>query len=295
MRIRQETSEPGVVANTVKIFVDGVIEAATAALLEPYLPLAGEQAPVAESTRGLPNFTDERLKALVARLDREGFQTHMHAIGDGAIRQGLDAIEAAERANGPRDRRPHIAHIQLFHPDDVAAVRGRSAWWPTCSRSGRTPTAYITRRSPSRGWGPSDRSGSIPSARSTRRAQRLAGGSDWSVTSVNPLHAIQVAVTRKALDAPADGPRGCPSSGSTSPRRWRPTPTVGRSDVRGEGQRTRSRPASLPISSCWIAIRTPSAPHDLHRLQVQWTLKEGKEVFRAPTFTPAPGPRPSAP
>ena len=85
-----------------------------------YLPLKGERARPASSpeARGLANFTDAALQALVTRLDREGFQTHMHAIGDRGVRQGLDAIEAADRANGHRDRRAHIAHIQLVDPAD---------------------------------------------------------------------------------------------------------------------------------------------------------------------------------
>ena len=61
---------------------------------------------------------------MVAGSTRLGFQAHVHAIGERAVREALDAVEAARRANGPDDTRPHIAHIQVIHPDDVAAVRG---------------------------------------------------------------------------------------------------------------------------------------------------------------------------
>jgi predicted amidohydrolase YtcJ len=122
VQIRAETTEPGVVAGAAKLFMDGVIESGTAALIEPYVPLASETRASA-NPRGLPNFTDERLQALVTRLDREGFQVHMHAIGDAGIRQGLNAVAAAARANGPRDRRHHMAHIQLFDPADIPRFR----------------------------------------------------------------------------------------------------------------------------------------------------------------------------
>jgi len=71
---------------------DGVIESGTAALLEPYLNRDG--------SRGELNFEPERLTRLVTRLDREGFQVHIHAIGDRAIRVSLDAHEAAQKATG---------------------------------------------------------------------------------------------------------------------------------------------------------------------------------------------------
>ena len=53
------------------------------------------------------------------KLDALGFQVHFHAIGDRAVREALDSIEAARVANGPSDHRHHIAHIQVIHPDDV--------------------------------------------------------------------------------------------------------------------------------------------------------------------------------
>ena len=56
---------------------------------------------------------------MTRRLDAAGFQVHFHAIGDRAVREALDAVEAARAANGPTDGRHHIAHIQVIHPVDV--------------------------------------------------------------------------------------------------------------------------------------------------------------------------------
>jgi predicted amidohydrolase YtcJ len=97
---------------TVKFFADGVIEGGTGFLLEPY-----DDAP---HSCGLPNWKPAELAEAVTAFDRAGFQIHVHAIGDAGVRMALDALEAAARENGHRDRRPVIAHTQLVHPDDRA-------------------------------------------------------------------------------------------------------------------------------------------------------------------------------
>ena len=110
-RLRSEYTKGQVDAGTVKIMQDGVMENYTAAMLEPYL--------VPDRTRGIPMVEPERLKAAVTQLDADGFQVHFHAIGDAAIRQSLDAVEAARRANGGDGHRHHISHLQLIDAADV--------------------------------------------------------------------------------------------------------------------------------------------------------------------------------
>src|SRR5262245_45454101 len=100
--------------STAKIYLDGVIETRTAALLSPYVTPPNMRPP--DAPNGTANFEPEALNTIVKRLDKERFQIHMHAIGDRAIRMGLDAIQAAREANGPRDARHHMAHIQLIDP-----------------------------------------------------------------------------------------------------------------------------------------------------------------------------------
>src|SRR4029078_12333291 len=102
-------------ASTVKIWVDGVIEGLTAAMLEPYTHEQGN----ATENRGMALVPPETLRDAVTALDAAGLQVHMHAIGDAAVRSALDAIEAARQANGASDLRHHIAHIQLIHPADL--------------------------------------------------------------------------------------------------------------------------------------------------------------------------------
>src|SRR5665811_2190077 len=103
-------------ATSVKLMLDGVLENGTGALLEPYLDRTGSPT----DNRGIAFIDADRLAGEIApALDRAGFDLHMHAIGDRAVRTGLDAVAAVRAGNGPADRRPHIAHLQVVHPDDI--------------------------------------------------------------------------------------------------------------------------------------------------------------------------------
>jgi predicted amidohydrolase YtcJ len=279
---RAAVVEPGLSADAVKIFVDGVIEAGTAAVLEPYIPLKGEktrQSP--EGGRGLANFTDAALTALVTRLDREGFQLHMHAIGDAGVRQALDAIAAADRANGRRDRRAHLAHIQLIHPADMprfAALDVIGNMQPLWAYE----DSFIRDLTEPR-LGPERSRYLYPFASLQKAGARLAGGSDWSVTSVNPLHGIQVAVTRKALNATDDAPAWLPDE------RLDLTTALEAYTRGGAYVNFEDDSGSIAVgkrADLIVLDRDPYAvqPSELHRLQVQWTLLDGREVFRADGF-----------
>src|SRR5581483_9477111 len=97
----------------VKLFADGVVGNYTALLLEPYS--VGSSA----GHTGTRMYEPELLSHIATLLDREGCQIHVHAIGDAAVRETLDAYDAALRANGARDSRHQICHLQLVHPSDV--------------------------------------------------------------------------------------------------------------------------------------------------------------------------------
>jgi predicted amidohydrolase YtcJ len=129
----------------------------------------------------------------VPRLDALGFQPHFHAIGDGAVRASLDAVEAARRANGPSDTRPHIAHIQVIHPDDIARFRtldvaaNAQPYWACHEDQMDVLTIPFL----------GDRWEWQYPFRSLRAAGAvLAMGSDWSVSTPNPLLEMEVAVER---------------------------------------------------------------------------------------------------
>ena len=180
------------VPSTVKIMLDGVAENYTAAMLEPYLDGCGCHT----DNSGLDFVDPDGLKEYVTELDRLGFQVHFHALGDRAVRQALDAIEAARSANGPDGGRHHLAHLQVVHPDDIprfAALGATANMQPlwACNEPQMTELTipYLgDRRSR---W-------QYPWADLLNSGAMMAAGSDWSVSSPNPLEGIHVAVNRRA-------------------------------------------------------------------------------------------------
>lgn len=173
-------------ATAVKIFADGVIESRTAALLEPYLNQG--------NNAGELIWPPEKLNPFVEALDREQFQIHIHAIGDHAIRRSLDALEAAKSKNGARDRRPLMAHIQLIDPQDVPRFASVGVI-PNFQPLWAYEDPYIKDLTvPQLG---KERSRWLYPIRSVAtKGARLAMGSDWPVSSANPLDGIEVAVRR---------------------------------------------------------------------------------------------------
>ena len=183
-----------------KIFQDGVAENFTAAMLAPYLDRDG----LLTDNRGISMHEAAELARMITRLDAAGFQVHVHAIGDRAVRESLDAIEAAQQANGRRDARHHLAHIQFVHPADVprfrrlGVVANAQPYW-ACRES------YVTELTePFVGPGPSAYMYPFGSLR--RAGAVLAFGSDWTVTTPNPLPQIEVAVTRVSPDTRGEEP-----------------------------------------------------------------------------------------
>jgi len=189
-------------AGTVKIMQDGVAENYTAGMLEPYLDTCGCQT----AARGLSHVDPDELKAHVAALDGLGFQLHFHAIGDRAVRECLDAVAAARsvgesgRADG--EHRHHIAHLQVVHPDDVPrfATLGVTANMQALWAAHEPQLDELTLPF----LGPERSARQYVFADLARSGARLAAGSDWAVSSANPMRAIHVAVNRSLHGATGD-------------------------------------------------------------------------------------------
>jgi predicted amidohydrolase YtcJ len=186
---RRVTSMGRYRATSVKLMMDGVLENFTGALLEPY----GDGHGGTTDNAGLLQIDPEGLRTWVPRIDALGFQPHFHAIGDRAVRASLDAVEAARRANGPSDTRPHIAHIQVIHPDDVPRFRelgvtaNAQPYWACHEDQMDVLTIPFI----------GDRWRWQYPFRSLRAAGAvLAMGSDWSVSTPDPLLEMEVAVER---------------------------------------------------------------------------------------------------
>ena len=173
--------------DSVKIYMDGVIEYGTSPLLEPYAdPAYGS---------GEYFYTQEQVDEYLTRFDAMGLQVHVHAIGDAAIRRALNGFEAMRRTNGMSDNRHQIVHLQLIHEDDrprfgelnVAAVFQPLWAYPD-------PAALeldIPMLGEERTWQ------MYPIGSLQREGALIVGGSDYYVTDLNPLHAIEVAITRQ--------------------------------------------------------------------------------------------------
>jgi hypothetical protein len=195
VRLRSYFAGDRIRATSAKIFADGVIESHTAALLEPYTDT---------HVRGPANLSPGAFDTLVTALDHAGFQVHVHAIGDRAVHMALDAIAAAQRANGAHDARDHIAHLEMIDTLDLPRFRALGVFANFQALWAYRDSYIADLTEPVLGPERSSRLyplGSVAAAGGT-----IVGGSDWGVTSLNPLEAIQVAVTRRAPDAPAGEP-----------------------------------------------------------------------------------------
>lgn len=271
--IRDGTKSAHLKASTAKIFVDGVVESHTAALLAPYLDRPGDA--------GSPLVAPDALDKLAVALDAAGFQIHVHAIGDRAIRMTLDAFEAAGRANGFRDLRHHIAHLELIDPADIPRFKALGAaanFQPLWAYR----DAYITNLTEPI-LGPARSRWLYPIGSVAKTGAVIVGGSDWSVSSANPLEAIQVAVTRRALDA-GPGPAWIPEEVVD-------LPTMLAAYTRNGAWLSHEEAARGTIAAGKLAdlivldrdlFKIP--PAEIHKARVLLTLFEGREVFRDPSF-----------
>ncbi|KAB1662458.1 amidohydrolase [Pseudoclavibacter chungangensis] len=188
------TSEAGFPVRSVKIMQDGICENCTAALLEPYTG-------VHPTTRGDSVIAPDDLVEIVTALDAAGIGVHFHGVGDRAVRECLDAVEAARRRGGPAPTGPErprhqIAHLDVVDPADVprfAALDVTANIQPLWARDDQE---ILERKFPL--IGDERAAWHFPFGALQRAGARLAMGSDWPVTSPDPLWALHTACTRTA-------------------------------------------------------------------------------------------------
>ncbi|GAA0495609.1 amidohydrolase [Streptomyces olivaceiscleroticus] len=201
---RQELTGGRLRATTVKIMQDGIAENHTAALLHPYLTACG----CASDNSGISFIEPEALRRYVTELDAHGFQVHFHALGDRAVRESLDAVAAARAANGWTDNRPHLAHLQIVHPDDVprfrrlGATANIQALWAAHEPQMDDLTIPFL--------GTERAALQYPFGDLLRAGATLAAGSDWPVSSPDPMAALHTAVHRRRPGAAPDAPAFLP-------------------------------------------------------------------------------------
>lgn len=203
-------------ATTVKIMQDGIAENFTAAMLAPYLDKCG----CATADSGISFVDPELLGRAVTALDGLGFQVHFHALGDRAVREALDALAVARAANGANDNRHHLAHLQVVHPDDLArfAELGAGAniqplWAAHEPQMDDLTIPFL---------GPERAAWQYPFRGLLRAGARLVAGSDWPVSSADPLWGIHTAVNRILPD---EAPNTARAEKPTPSTRSRPSPS----------------------------------------------------------------------
>jgi len=184
---REHWRRPNLDVDSVKVYMDGVIEYGTSPLLEPY----------ADTDYGSGEFfyEQEKVDEYFTRFDAMGLQVHVHAIGDAAIRRALNGFEAMREANGMSDNRHHIVHLQLIHEDDVPRFGELNVTATFQSLWAYPDEAAMELDIPMLG---EERTWQMyPIAGVHDSGGRIAGGSDYWVTDLNPLQAMEVAITRK--------------------------------------------------------------------------------------------------
>ncbi|MFJ7959205.1 amidohydrolase [Streptomyces sp. NPDC096319] len=185
-------------AGAVKIMQDGIAENFTAAMTTPYLDGCG----CATANNGLSFVDPEALRGYVTELDALDFQVHFHALGDRAVREALDAVEAAIAANGRRGNRHHLAHLQVVHPEDLVRFAALGAianiqplWAAHEPQMDELTIPFL---------GPERAAWQYPFGDLVRAGATLAAGSDWPVSSPDPIAGIHVAVNRRDPEATDD-------------------------------------------------------------------------------------------
>ncbi|WP_371495386.1 amidohydrolase [Kitasatospora sp. NBC_00374] len=187
---RADTAHGRFRATAVKIMQDGIAENFTAAMTAPYLDGCG----CATANSGLSFVDPQALRSYVTALDALDFQVHFHALGDRAVREALDAVEAARTANGRRATRHHLAHLQVVHPQDVprfaalGAIANIQPLWAAHEPQMDELTIPFL--------GPERAAWQYPFGDLLRAGATLAAGSDWPVSSPDPIAGLHVAVNR---------------------------------------------------------------------------------------------------
>ena len=272
---RRERSAPGFRPTSVKLMLDGVAENYTASLLDPYLD--GEGAVTSNS--GINFINPGELKEIVTFLDGHDFQCHFHAVGDGAVRSALDAVEAALGANSPGDNRHHIAHIQFIHPDDItrfaelnAIANAQPLWAFNDDYQIRLTRPFIT---------PERDSWQYPFNSLLKSGAYLGMGSDWNVSSANVMEEIDVAIRRT-------GPEGGTPLGadqSLTPVEALTAFTIGSAFI----NHSESSRGSLRVgkqADLVVFDRDPFLDGGFGETRVSMTMAGGKVVYQADNASP---------
>ena len=267
---RRRFNDEWLSAGAVKTMLDGVVESHTAAMLAPY---ADDR-----SVSGKMFWEADKYKQSVAELNRRGFQIFTHAIGDAAVRLALDAYEQAHQANGSRDTRPRIEHIETISSADISRF-GRlgviASFQPLHAYPDEdTLNVWV------RNVGPERETRAFAWRSVASGGGRLAFGSDWPVVTLNPWAGLQNAVTRQDV-------QGLPPGGWVPEQRLRMAEAIEAYTLGAAiaGRREKTEGSIEPGKLADLVIVSQNLfeidPHAVRRTTVLLTMVGGKTVYQA--------------
>ena len=257
--------------STLKLSLDGTVEAKTAVMLEPYiLPEGHEAKPL------LPNpvMFDAVAAAHAANVD-----LHLHAIGDGAVRSALDAIERAKGLHPESDTRTTICHIEIVHADDVSRFAELGVVAQT------TPTWFYYDDLALRYLGVGRFNQMYPLASILRHGGKVTLGSDYPVSwigkdALNPMFNIEMAVTRQQAGNPEVPVQARVSERLSVDQAIRAHTSDAAWQLRLEDQIGTLEVGKL--ADIVVLDRDPytADPYAIHTIQVDYTFSDGRLVYR---------------
>jgi predicted amidohydrolase YtcJ len=257
---------------SIKFMLDGVIESHTAVMTDPYSDLPANHKDQ-QSHYAIPL---AQYNALVARLDKEGFQLYTHAIGDGAVHEVLNAYQDAMATNGPRERRHRIEHIEQVLAEDL----------PRFAQLGVLPSMQPIHADPgtvdvwANAVGPDRLPRSFAWRSMIRNGARLVYGADWpACISLDPMRGIHSAVNRRTIT-------GEPPAGWVAEQRITVAEALRAYTVNAafasfdEGNKGMLKPGMLADLVMLSQDLFRIDPMDIHKTRVNLTIVNGKTVYK---------------
>jgi len=190
---RRKFADDRLRVSAIKLYIDDVIEAHTAAMLQPYSDRT--------DLSGQTDWPPDEFNDIVAKIDRMKFQIFIHSIGDRGIRTSLDALEHAREVNGVRDSRHQLVHIECLSPQDIPRFKKLAV--VACMQPRHCAPDITEQWAAAVGPGRSKYAWAFRSLRDS--GATLAFASDWNVAEMDPLIGIYTALTRRGLDGRPKG------------------------------------------------------------------------------------------